>query len=261
MSSPTIWSAGRYQALGERIESIAAEVVAAVDRRGPVRDAALVDLACGTGSAALAACARGARVTAVDITPELIAIGARSAQTGPGSITWMTADAADTGLPSGSFDAVVSNMGIVFVEPVTQVAEITRLLKPQGVLSFSSWIRDPDNPFFTPITAVLGPPPPSGYTPDQWGQADIIADRPSADFDDVEIDTGFHNWQLGDIDDAMVWVTRESPIHVSVIAGLDDDTKRERLLAAFGDEFRTRLDADGNFTYDAPYAVVTARRR
>jgi SAM-dependent methyltransferase len=74
MSSPTIWSAGRYESVGERIAPIAAEVVDAADRRAPVRDAALLDLACGTGNAALAAATRGARVTAVDITPELITI-------------------------------------------------------------------------------------------------------------------------------------------------------------------------------------------
>ena len=31
------------------------------------------------------------------------------------AVNWMTGDAADTGLPDGSFDAVVSNMGVIFV--------------------------------------------------------------------------------------------------------------------------------------------------
>jgi predicted RNA methylase len=70
VSTPTIWSAGRYDAVGERIAPIAAEVVAAAQRRGPFGDVA--DLACGTGNAALAAAAAGARVTAVDVTPELM---------------------------------------------------------------------------------------------------------------------------------------------------------------------------------------------
>ena len=161
MSTPTIWSAGRYEAVADRIAPIAAEVVAAVERRAPIRDVA--DLACGTGTAALAAAAAGARVTAVDVTPELIAIGEEKAARSGHAVTWVTADAADTGLPEGSFDAVVSNMGIIFVEPATQVAEIARLLKPRGVLGFSSWVRDPENPFFSPIVAVLGPPAPSAY--------------------------------------------------------------------------------------------------
>ena len=258
MSSPTHWSAGRYDAVGDRIAPIAEQVVAAAKQRGPFGD--VVDLACGTGSAALAAASAGARVTAVDITPELIEIGAEKAGRAGHVVTWVTGDAADTGLPGGSFDAAISNMGTIFVEPTSQVAEIARLLKPLGVLGFSSWVREPGNPFFRPVAEVLGPPPSPGYTPDQWGQSDTIAERLAADFRDVVIESGSHTWQLGSLDDAIYWVTDESPVHVSLIERIDDDT-RERLLAGFEDEFRKCLDADGNVTYDAPYVVVTALRR
>jgi ubiquinone/menaquinone biosynthesis C-methylase UbiE len=258
VSSPTQWSAGRYDAVGDRIAPIAEQVVSAAKQRGRFGD--VVDLACGTGSAALAAASVGARVTAVDITPELIGIGAEKAEAAGHVVAWVTGDAADTGLASGSFDAAVSNMGIIFVEPTSQVAEIARLLKSGGVLGFSSWVREPGNPFFRPIADVLGPLQSPGYTPDQWGQSDTIADRLAADFDDVLIESSLHTWQLGPIGDAMHWVTHESPIHVSLIERIDDDT-RERLLAGFADEFGKFLDADGNVTYDAPYVVVTALRR
>jgi len=43
-----------------KIARIATEVVDSVDRRTPLRGAALLDLAYGTGNAALAAAARGA---------------------------------------------------------------------------------------------------------------------------------------------------------------------------------------------------------
>lgn len=258
MSSPTHWSAGRYDAVGDRIAPISVEVVAAAKQRGRFDD--VVDLACGTGSAALAAAATGARVTAVDITAELIEIGVEKAERAGHTVTWLTGDAADTGLPGGSFDAVVSNMGIIFVEPVRQVAEIARLLKPAGVLGFSSWVREPGNPFFRPIAEVLGQPESAGYSPDQWGESDTIADRLGADFDEVVIESRVHTWQLGSVDDAMGWVMRESPIHVTLVERIDDAT-RERLRDAFENEFRRCLDADGNVTYDAPYVVVTALRR
>jgi ubiquinone/menaquinone biosynthesis C-methylase UbiE len=259
VSTPTVWSAGRYDAVGDRIAPIAAEVVAAAKQRGEFGE--VVDLACGTGSAALAAAAAGARVTAVDITPELIEIGIGKAEQAGHTVTWVTGDAADTGLPGGSFDAVVSNMGIIFVEPNRQVAEIARLLKPRGVVGFSSWVREPGNPFFRPVVEVLGQPQNPGYSPDQWGEADTVADRLAADFDDVAIESRVHTWQLGSLSDAMGWVVRESPIHVSMLASIDEETTRERLLAGFEREFLRCLDADGNVTYDAPYAVVTALRR
>ena len=204
MSSPTIWSLGRYEAVGDRIAPIAAEVVAAANRCGRVGDGAVVDLACGTGNAALAAAAEGARVTAVDVTPELIAIGAQKAEKSGQSITWVTADAADTGLPGGSFDAVVSNMGIIFVEPVRQVAEIARLLKPGGVPGVLVVGARPRQSLLPARSSrSSGRPrrrdtrPTSGATrtrsPTDW--------RPT--FDDVHIETASHTWHLGTIDEAV----------------------------------------------------------
>ncbi len=260
MASPTFWSAGRYDAIGDRIASIAADVVSAVERRLPLRDAAVADLACGTGSAALVASAAGARVTGVDITLELIALGAQKAQAAGAAVSWVTGDASDTGLPGGSFDAVVSNMGIIFVEPTQQVAEIARLLRPGGVLGFSSWVPDRDIPFYRPILTVLGQPPDSGHSPDQWGMAETITDRLAPDFDDIAIETGSCTWQLGTVDDAMQLLEHESPIHVSLFGSLDE-AKRDELLAAFEDAMRANVAADGRVAFDAPYVVVTAARR
>jgi SAM-dependent methyltransferase len=260
MSSHTTWSSGRYDAIGEHIEAVGAEVVSAVARRVPLRGAAVVDLACGTGTVALAASAAGARVTGIDITPELIALGARKAEAAGVAVSWVTGDASDTGLPGRSFDAVVSNMGIIFVEPTRQVAEIVRLLKPAGVLGFSSWVPDPDTPFYKPIVTVLGPPPASEYSPDQWGMAETITERLAAGFDDIAIETGACTWQLGTVDAAMYLLANESPIHVSLLGTLDE-AKRDELLAAFEDAMRANVTADGLVAFEAPYVVVTARRR
>jgi SAM-dependent methyltransferase len=256
VSSPTSWSSGRYDAIGDHIATIGADVVSAVSRLVPLDGAAVVDLACGTGSVALAASAAGARVTGVDITPELIALAAEKATAS--GVTWVTGDA--SGLPGGSFDAALSNMGIIFVEPAGQVAEIARLLRPGGVLGFSSWVPDRDIPFYKPVVAVLGSPPASAYSPDQWGIADVITDRLAADFDDVTIETRMHTWRLGSVDDAMHLLEHESPIHVSLLGNLDD-TKRRDLLAAFEDAMRSNAGADGQVSFDGPYVVVTARRR
>ncbi len=260
MSSPISWSSGRYDAIGDHIAAIGVDVVSAVARLLPLRGAAVVDLACGTGSVALAASAAGARVTGVDITPELIALAAQKAEAAGVAVDWVTGDASDTGLPGGSFDAALSNMGIIFVEPAGQVAEIARLLRPGGVLGFSSWVPDRDIPFYKPVVAVLGTPPASAYSPDQWGVAEVITERLAADFDDISIETGTCTWQLGSVDDAMYLLEHESPIHISLLGNLDEG-KRGELLAAFSDAMRASVGADGLVAFDGPYVVVTALRR
>jgi SAM-dependent methyltransferase len=257
----TFWAAGRYDALGDRIAGIAHEVVAAAARRTALRDAAVVDLACGTGSAALAAAATGAVVTGADITPELMAIGAqKAARKGLRPITWVTADAADTGLPSESFDAAVSNMGIIFVEPSGQVAELNRLLKPGGVLCFSSWVHAAANPLFDPVVEVVGLPPATGFTPDQWGDPDVVTARLAAGFDAIEIETGMLTWEFDSLRSALHFLSEESPTHVDIFRRADP-MQREQLAAAFESALGRYVDRSGVVGFDSPYAVVSALRR
>jgi SAM-dependent methyltransferase len=258
--SSSIWSAGRYESVAEHIATVAARVVAITDSRSPLRGATVVDLACGTGRAALAAAQLGAQVTGVDITADLIDQGAVKADAAGVAVTWRTADAADTGLPDASADAVISNMGIIFVEPQRQVTELARLLKPGGVLGFSSWVRDTVNPFFDPVVTVLGKPPARGFSPDQWGDAEIATDRLATQFDALEFTPGALTWRFDSHPSAMSFVTQESPMHVDVM-GRAEPAQREALRSAFGEALAAHTDADGGISFDASYVVVTAVRR
>ncbi|MDY6998414.1 MAG: methyltransferase domain-containing protein [Actinomycetota bacterium] len=255
--SSSLWAAGRYDAVGERIAPIAEQLLDAVARRRPLRGADLVDLACGTGNAALAAAARGAHVTAVDLTAELIGIA--QGRDSDGAVTWRCADAADTGLPEGGFDAAVSNMGVIFVDPPRQVAELARLLKPQGVLSFSAWIRQEANPLFDPVVAVLGPPAASTFSPDQWGDADVVTDRLAPHFTDLEFERGLHRWEFASMAAALRFLHDESPVHVETFRRASE--QREALTAAFEAALQPHLDAAGTVSFASPYVVVSATRR
>ncbi len=258
MASSTIWSSGRYDAVGDRIASIAEQVVSAADRRRPLGGADLIDLACGTGSATLAAAARGAQVTGLDITPELVAIAAQ--RTGSEAVSWRTGDASDTGLPAGAFDVAVSNMGIIFVDPGRQVAEVTRLLKPAGVFAFSAWTRNASNPFFDPVLTVLGPPPASGFSPDQWGDTEILTERLAPHFDDIDVATDRLRWEFESMTAALHFLRYESPMHVATFRRADP-AQRDRLAAEFEKALRPHQEVSGTVAFTAPYVVVSATRR
>ncbi|ULE32835.1 class I SAM-dependent methyltransferase [Mycobacterium sp. IDR2000157661] len=260
MSTETIWAGGHYEAVASRIAGIAQRVVAAVDRRHPLKGAVLADLACGTGSAALAAAHRGARVIGVDVTADLIGLAAQKAQADGTPIEWRVADAADTGLATGSVDAVISNMGIIFVEPHRQVTELARLLRPGGALGFSTWVRSGDNPLIDPIEAVLGPPTPSpGFSADEWGRAATATARLSADFTDIDITAGTHIWRYESVAAGVRFLVEESPIHVAALSRAGD--RRADLVAAFEAALTARSSGDGQVAFEAPYAIITAQRR
>lgn len=257
MSSPTIWSSGRYDAVGERIAPIAAQVVDAAEQRRALGGADVVDLACGTGSAALAAAARGARVTGVDYTPELVAIAKE--RDGADAVTWRVGDASDTGLPAGAFDVAVSNMGIIFVDPDRQVSEIVRLLKPAGALAFSAWVRNVENPLFDPVVAVLGAPAKAAFSPDQWGDTVVLTERLGDHFDDIDVQRGEHRWEFESMAAALHWLRAESPVHVETFRRAD--TAQQDLLATeFEKALRPHRQRSGAVAFTSPYVVVSARK-
>ncbi len=97
---------------------------------------AVLDVACGTGVIArLAAAAVGATgtVTGVDLAPDMIEVAAASDQPDGASIEWRQADAVSLPLPDASFDVVLCQMGLMFIEDkAAAAAEMHRVLQPGG---------------------------------------------------------------------------------------------------------------------------------
>ncbi|WLW58322.1 class I SAM-dependent methyltransferase [Streptomyces sp. YU58] len=96
----------------------------------------VLDVGTGTGAVAAAACERGAKVTAVDTEPGMVAL---AAQTAP------AADVRLAGLPSlpfvdGEFDAVVGNFVLNHVgRPRAALAELRRVTRPGGRIALTIW--------------------------------------------------------------------------------------------------------------------------
>lgn len=118
----------------------------------------VLDLACGTGVVARAAAARvgpeGA-VTAVDLNAQMLAAGRDGSPPAPAIIEWKQADAADTGLPDGTFDIAVCQQGLQFFpDRPAAVRELHRVLRPGGRVAISVWC-DPDSPGYPPFVAAF----------------------------------------------------------------------------------------------------------
>src|SRR6476646_7165128 len=74
----------------------------------------VLDVAAGTGNASIPAAAAGAVVTASDLTPELFEAGRARADVEGVELEWVQADAEDLPFEDGSFDAVISSIGVMF---------------------------------------------------------------------------------------------------------------------------------------------------
>jgi SAM-dependent methyltransferase len=105
----------------------------------------VLDLGCGTGNLARAADASGLRVTACDISPEML----RRAAAGDrgGAVDWVCLEPRWARLPfeSAAFDAVVAASVLEYVErPIAVLRECARVLRPAGIMLCT--VPDPTHP-------------------------------------------------------------------------------------------------------------------
>jgi SAM-dependent methyltransferase len=132
-----VWAAGDYQRVGVRLVPASEQLVIDLAVRPGDR---VLDVAGGTGNAALAAARRDADVVCSDLVPELLEYAARRAAMEGLGFTTEVADACDLPFPDESFDVVVSTFGVVFAADPEQAArELLRVLRPGGRLGLTAW--------------------------------------------------------------------------------------------------------------------------
>lgn len=149
-----------------------------VRRVGIGRDEDVLDVACGTGNAALRAARAGGRTTALDLTPELFVAGRALAEESGVEITWVEGDAEELPFPQATFDVVLSTFGVMFA-PRHRVAatELSRVLRPGGRLGLASWTpAGAAGQTFRALGAYMPPPPPFAQPPLAWGDEDHVRD-------------------------------------------------------------------------------------
>lgn len=162
------WASGDYDQIAQGIQAVADHVV----RSGRIRAGERVlDIACGTGNTALMARARGADVTGLDLTPELLAVAEkRAAEEGYSDITWQEGDAEALPFPDAAFDVVVSSCGLMFAPDQQKVAdEVARVTKPGGRIAIQAWTREGGVGRMFEITGAYVPPPAGVPSPFEWG--------------------------------------------------------------------------------------------
>ena len=132
-----------------------------LDGAGVGAGVVVLDVACGPGHVAAAAARRGARVTGVDLSGEMVA---RATRAHP-AVRFREADAEALPFADCAFGAVVCNFGIGhFAEPELAAKELARVLAPGGRLALTWW-DDParsriNGTFFDAIAAAGAQPPP-----------------------------------------------------------------------------------------------------
>lgn len=169
-----MWASGDYPRVArELIPLLGERLVTAAGVRAGDR---VLDVAAGSGNAAVAAAARQAQVTASDLTPELFEAGRREAAARGVALSWEQGDAEALPYPDGQFDTVLSCLGVMFA-PHHQAAadELVRVARPGGTIALISWTPEG---FVGQMFAAMKPyapaPPPGASPPPLWGTDDHV---------------------------------------------------------------------------------------
>ena len=170
----TTWASGDYTAVADAYVGEVAATALAAAQITPGSD--VLDVAAGSGNATIPAALAGARVTGLDLVPELLAIGAERAAAEGVEVEWVEGDAEALPFADASFDTVLSVVGVQFAPSHEAGArEIARVTRPGGSFVLANWTPEG---FIGQLFATMKPympaPPAGASAPPLWGDEDHV---------------------------------------------------------------------------------------
>ncbi len=161
------WSSGDYAIIGGTLQIVGEELCEALDLRSGQR---VLDVAAGSGNAALAAARRWCDVTASDYVPALLERARERALGERLPLEIEVADAEALPFADASFDVVMSTFGAMFTPQHEKPAnEMLRVCRPQGKIGLANWTP---GSFIGGLFKTIGKyiPPAAGMkSPALWG--------------------------------------------------------------------------------------------
>ena len=257
----SVWALGDYDAMmrAEGLYEVGARLVRRLEVTAGER---VVDVACGTGNAAIPAARVGAEVTGVDLAPEMLDTARARAERAGVAVDWVEGDAEQLPLPDGRADVVLSTFGCMFAPRHEVVAdELARVLGPGGRLGLCAWTPEGVfGDFFRIVAGYLPPDPEFVDPPLGWGQPDRV--RELLEGTDVAVEFDREAWEIShaSVDAAVAcYVDYLGPV-VQARAIAQDEGRWPDLQAELTDLFAAHATDDGPVVFPAEYLVVTGQR-
>jgi SAM-dependent methyltransferase len=255
-----MWAAGDYPKLAaELVAPLGPVLVEACGIRSGER---VLDVAAGTGNAAIPAALAGATVVASDLTPELLEHGRATAGQLGAHLTWQEANAEALPFADDEFDTVMSCIGVMFA-PHHQAAadELVRVCKPGGTIGLINWTPEGHiGRLFAAMKPHVPPPPPGVQSPPLWGNEDHVRGLLG---DQVDVVTERRMLTVNAFADGAAFRDYFKSVYgptISAYRAIGDDADRVAALdadiAAVGDRF-----VSGPSTMKWEYLLVVARKR
>jgi len=256
----TMWASGNYPEMVTDFLTPLGPVLVAAAGVGEGDD--VLDVASGTGNAAIPAALAGGHVIASDLTPDLFESGRRDAEARGARLDWREADAEHLPFDDASFDVVLSCIGVMFAPHHQQSAdELCRVTRSDGTIGLLSWTpQGVVGQLFAALKPFAPPPPAGAQPPPLWGEEGHVRELLGDRVTDVRVSRGNLRVELFADGPAFrdYFKERYGPTR-AVYAFVGDDAVRTAALDASLAEVGDRFIASG--VSDWEYLLLTARKR
>lgn len=257
-----VWASGNYSAVVNDLVNPLGPIL--VEAAGIKPGDLVLDVAAGTGNAAIPAAQIGAEVIASDLTPELMEVGKKWAAEVGAQLTWETADAEALPYGDGVFDAVLSCLGVMFAPHHQPAAdELVRVCRPGGTIGLIAWTPPG---FIGQMFATMkpyAPPPPAGAQPPPlWGDEDHVRELLGDRVEQVQTETRAVRLSYFATPEAFrdYFKANYGPT-ISAYKANAEDTERVAALDRDLVELARRFDVGTDSTVlDWEYLLLTARK-
>lgn len=254
------WASGSYAAVAERL--ILEPPRRLIERIGLEPGLEVLDIATGTGNAAIPAAETGARLTGLDLTPELLDHARERAAAAGVEVDWVEGDAEDLPFEDGRFDRVISTFGVQFAPRHEVVArEMVRVTRPGGTIGLVNWT--PQGLIGQVLKAVgkrMPKPPDYASPPPLWGDEEHVRDLLGGE---TELELVRETASFDDFDSAEDWVSFTETAYGPLLKAREKLAPEGRWQELRGElvEIVSSLDQGGagRFHLEAEYLLVVAR--
>lgn len=179
------WSSGDFGRIAKGYTRGSGEFIA---RLGLEPLEPVLDVACGTGNAAIPAARVGAAVTGIDIAPSLVSQAQSRAAAEGLPIRFDVGDAEHLPYADGAFQTVVTMFGAMFAaRPGRAASELLRVTQSGGRIAMASWTPTGFIGEMLRATVKYVPPPAGLPSPLLWGTEDAVTERLGARADSITL--------------------------------------------------------------------------
>ena len=167
------WASGDFHQIARQNVCIAEALCQTIDPHPGER---VLDIACGSGTAALVTARRYCEVTGIDYVPALIQRARQRAAADDLAAKFQVGDAQSLPFADASFDVVLSVYGVQFAPDQTRAArELLRVCRPGGRIALATPFTEGWSADFFATNARHMPPPPGVESPLCWATDEGLA--------------------------------------------------------------------------------------